>query len=1128
MRFSSFAYIGIAFFILLAALWLNLKYRVCLTTKNGKTLALVLGEKEHELPLSKDRPDLAILQDFEMTKDPALGYVPTERLYQAYLYAEQLRKNPVAKTAGIPMNWTERGPKNVAGRTRTIMIDPNDPTKKTVFTAGVNGGIWKTTDITATNPIWTPINDFMTNLAVTTLAYDPTNPNVMYAGTGEGYFNSDAARGAGIFKSTNGGNTWTQLSSTNNPFFYYVNKVFVSSAGTLFAATNQGLRRSTDGGNTWTTVSTIRCFDIEQASNGHLYAGHNGVIRKSTDDGVTWTNLTTPTTFSRVELACAASDANYVYALCEEDNAVKAILKTTNGGTSWTSLPEPNDADPGIPDTDFSRGQAWYDLSIAVSNTNRDLLFVGGIDLFRSTNGGNSWQQVSHWYGGFGYQEVHADQHFAIFEPGSGTTVYFATDGGIYRCTNATASMPTIVQRNNTYNVTQFYACAIHPNAGSNHFLAGSQDNGSQRFSSPGMNSTVEVTGGDGGYCHIDQNQPQYQWTSYVNNNYFRSTNGGNTFSSVTLSNNTGASFINPTDYDDVANIMYCSNSNGNFVRWTNPQSGSTHTVVTVSAFGGGDVTHINANTNTPNRVFFGLNNGRVVRVDNAHTGTSLTGVNIKGASMPTTSVSCIAVQKGDDNHLLVTYSSYGVNSVWETKDGGVTWTSVEGNLPDIPVRWAIFNPHNPDQAVLATELGVWTTSDLNGTATVWVPTNSGLANTRVTMLQIRDSDKMVIASTHGRGLFSSDAFVGGSSVSAEFEVNKKVTYVGKNIQFTDASTGATSWAWDFENDGVVDATTQNPTFAYTTPGLKTVKLVINGGCSTCTKIKTALIHVLPDRNTSYTLADGGDFETNPLDFAPAVENSTSVPWERGNSTIAGKDGTTSGSNAWVTGLTSNTYTNNSVSYLYTPNFDFSAAGNYTIQFQTKYKVETNWDGFNVEYSLDKGDTWQVLGTLGTDWYNYSVNLATAFDANVPFFTGVQSTYTLKKLDISFLAGNPSVAFRIVFKSDVGIESVGVAIDDFQILRESTSINENEIQANITLFPNPVREKLYFEYAGKIYSNLKVCIYNLQGKVISQEIVPMYATHFVHSVSVQHLSKGIYFLNLEADGQRKTLKFVKE
>jgi hypothetical protein len=189
--------------------------------------------------------------------------------------------------------------------------------------------------------------------------------------------------------------------------------------------------------------------------------------------------------------------------------------------------------------------------------------------------------------------------------------------------------------------------------------------------------------------------------------------------------------------------------------------------------------------------------------------------------------------------------------------------------------------------------------------------------------------------------------------------------------------------------------------------------------------------------------------------------------------------------------------------------------------------VETNWDGFNVEYSLNKGDTWQVLGTTGTDWYNYSVNLTTAFDVNVPFFTGVQSTYSLKKLNISSLAGNANVAFRIVFKSDVGVDDIGVAIDDFQILRESTSINENSLQANINLYPNPVQDVLFFDYAGKTYQNMNVVIHDAQGKVVHQGNISQNQTHFTHQIPVQNLQAGIYFLSVQAENRRTTLKFVK-
>ncbi|MBP6721869.1 MAG: hypothetical protein KA239_06085, partial [Bacteroidia bacterium] len=278
-------------------------------------------------------------------------------------------------------------------------------------------------------------------------------------------------------------------------------------------------RRSADGGTTWTKVLgtglgitgavSNRCYDVEVAANGDIYASLDGSVHKSTNAGVTFGPAQTlPIAVGRVELACAPNDLNYVYAVCENGNVVAGFLRTTNGGTTWTSRTEPADADPGVGATDMSRGQAWYDLSIAVDPLNRDRLFTGGVDLFVSGDGAGTWTQVAHWYGGFGFQYVHADQHIVIFQPGSSSVAYFGNDGGIYRTTNANAVSPAITFKGDNYNVTQFYACAIHPTALTDYYLAGAQDNGSQQFSSAGINSTIEVTGGDGAFCHIDQDQP--------------------------------------------------------------------------------------------------------------------------------------------------------------------------------------------------------------------------------------------------------------------------------------------------------------------------------------------------------------------------------------------------------------------------------------------------------------------------------------------------------------------------------------------------------------------------------------------------------------------------------------------
>ena len=971
----------------------------------------------------------ALERDIKMMKDPALGYVPSERLIAAKAYKDQLMQQlPNGPIIGV--EWNPLGPKNQGGRSRTLLIDANDVSGNTVFAGSVGGGLWRTTNITAAEPLWAPVDDLLGNLAVTSIAQDLSAPLTMYFCTGEGFFNGDAIRGLGVWKSTNGGASWSQLPATNNSNFYYCQRIAVSITGVILVATQTGLWRSANGGTSFTRVlgtglgipgaSSNICYDVKIAANGDVYSNILGSVHKSTDGGITFAAAQTlPITVSRVELACAPSDVNYVYALCENGSVVAGILRTINGGANWTTRAEPNDADPGIPDADFSRSQAWYDLSMAVDPNNQDILFVGGIDLFKSTDGAGSWTQVSHWYGGFGFQNVHADQHYVLYKTGSSAEAYFANDGGIYRTTNANVAIPTIIDKGSNYITAQFYACAMHPTTGTPYYLAGAQDNGSHQFTSDIVQNTTEVTGGDGAYCHIDQDEPQYQFTSYVFNNYFRSSDGGSTWTSVATG---GGEFINPTDYDDVNNRMYVCNTTDNYKVWTNPQTGGSFTTVTVGGFGG-IVSAIKVSPNTANRVFFGINNGDVFMLDNAHTITP-TVVNIS-TGLPAAYLNCIEVETGNDNHLLAVYSNYGANSIWESTNGGISWTNVEGNLPDMPIRWALFNPANSDQVIVATDLGVWSTDNLDGASTIWGASNSGLANVRVDMLQLRQSDKLVIAATHGRGLFYSDIF---TVPTARFDADKKIGYTGTTINFTSTSYKATSWSWNF-GDGNISSL-ENPVHTYTTSGKFNVTLTINSGAATLTK--NQFIHILPNRGTPYTIANGGGFEVNANDFG--VDHISGTTWERGNSSVPGKNGTNTGSNAWVTGLTGN-YTDNGESNLMTPNYNFTAAGVYMLRVWAKFDAETDWDGFRVEYTLNKGTSWLALGTaVAPGWYNSpNTSGTTSFPANEAFFSDIVTPYTQYTRDVSFLATNPNVAFRFRFRTDVSVTAPGAAVDDFQI-----------------------------------------------------------------------------------------------
>jgi hypothetical protein len=468
------------------------------TTNNNTTTA-----KHTQTPIKKkriplmDRVDLAIAQEVEQTKDPALGYVPTNRLYEAIEKiknqdALQRQRGTLAAIGGI--NWQERGPNNVGGRTRAILIDKNDASGNTVWLGSVGGGLWRTTNATTNNYTHTPVNDLFNNLAVTTIVQNPTTTNTMYFGTGEGFFNSDAIAGGGIWKSTDGGITWNRLTATNvvnnNSNFAYVNELAIKEVGSveyLFAATRRGLFMSNNGGASFTKILGAsvnggivnNCYEVELSANGDIYAalGTSSTgdgMYKSTDNGTSFTKLTTglPTTnFGRFEIACAPSNNNTIYTAIQNTstNYCLGIYKSTNGGANWAAV-----TNPGSTAGYWTNPQAWYNLTITVNPTDENKVLIGGLDIYNTINGGTSWTKRSSWTGS-GNRYVHADNHeIKYYTNSTGTTMaYFGNDGGFFFSPDANIDALTFTQKNIGYNVTQFYHGAINPIEGSNNYLAG-------------------------------------------------------------------------------------------------------------------------------------------------------------------------------------------------------------------------------------------------------------------------------------------------------------------------------------------------------------------------------------------------------------------------------------------------------------------------------------------------------------------------------------------------------------------------------------------------------------------------------------------------------------------------------
>jgi hypothetical protein len=744
----------------------------------------------------------AFLQEFNKTmnlklKRPTPEVLP-EIIEQNFVKAQSQKISYAIPGSSSSASWVELGPANVGGRTRAITWDPNDPTGKKVWAGGVSGGLWYNNDITNVNSSWNKVNDFWQTLSISKIIFDTINKKTAYVSTGEG-FGTRAGIGAGIWKTTDGGINWDKLTATNG--FLYSNDMVIRTEnnksviyaaidaniymGKLSNTTNVGLYRSTDNGVSWTqtlpvidTANTAKVpfapASIQISKNNKIWVGTKaspnpnnnqggGYILSSTN-GTDWTvvkRFTVRNGYGRVSIAVAPSNANVIYAFVENNNKLENLYRSDDEGLTWVTLAKPKDFDTGIPADDFTRGQAWYDQAISVDPNNPNTVIVGGIDLFKSTDGGTTWNQISKWYNwNAKYSYVHADQHAILYKPNSSSTALFANDGGVFYTSNLTATdtANVISHASKGYNVTQFYAGAIHPEIGKNFFLAGSQDNGTQRFTNPTFSNTTTATGGDGGFCFIDQTNPKFQITSYTRNSYTLSSDSGKSFTRTLIDNDDIGSFINPATYDNNLHILYSNSSSDYLVRLKNITNTPKLDYVSVPNLKF-PVTALKVSpyNELSTTIFLGTSNGELLKVINADSTPSTT--LIGGTSFPKGSISCIELGSSE-NEIVVTFFNYGSKKIWYTNDGGKTWLDKAGDFPDIPVRWALFNPNKtPNQLILATELGIYATNNFSNTSPTWTQSNNGFANVRTDMLQLRNSDFNVIAATHGRGLYISNAF---------------------------------------------------------------------------------------------------------------------------------------------------------------------------------------------------------------------------------------------------------------------------------------------------------------------------------------------------------------------------------
>ncbi|HET7153551.1 MAG TPA: sialidase family protein, partial [Candidatus Kapabacteria bacterium] len=537
--------------------------------------AQIARDQEREDPkVERDNANARAQYELLRQHDPATGEIPNGIRAQELAFASHLPvrahgislTQPGFKNGATTLTstqWNLRGPYNIGGRTRALAIDVSNP--NVILAGGVSGGMWRSSD-TGSTWVKTTADDDL--LSVTCVAQDtrPGKTNVWYYGTGEFAGSSANAVGAnyfgnGIFKSTDDGQTWNILPSTDpgnpkifdQPFDYVFNIVpdpYNMSFDILYAATVDGIHRSTNGGATWSTVlgkdtSNSAYTDVAVTHTGVIYAALstngrgvgtapiNGIYRST--DGISWTNITPagwPGYTGAISIALAPSNENSLYVIANTGGAGPsghAFWKYSyisgdgsgSGGT-WT------DRSSNLPNTPFFNqnfifdSQNGYDLYVHVKPDNENIVYIGGIELYRSTDGLSSTLHTQ-MVGSELTNNFHVDQHALAFSPTNPGVMFAGNDGGVFETQNDLASTMQWRSLNNGYYTTQFYTAALdHANAGNPIIIGGMQDNGTIFTGSVNAtNPWSNLLSGDGSYCAIANGRSAY-YMSYQNGVIYR------------------------------------------------------------------------------------------------------------------------------------------------------------------------------------------------------------------------------------------------------------------------------------------------------------------------------------------------------------------------------------------------------------------------------------------------------------------------------------------------------------------------------------------------------------------------------------------------------------------------------
>jgi len=984
------------------------------------------------------------------------GRLPTA---SEFWQSVQNKRDAIGRAVNPTSQWTSIGPFSHGsfsgalpgqGRVNAVAVDPNN--SNIWYVGAPAGGIWKSTNAGST---WVNLFDNFPQIGVSGIAIDPNNSNTIYISTGD----DDAADSysIGVFKSTNGGATWntTGLSPSQNDFGFLMNEITIdpSNSNIIWVGTSAGLQKSEDAGATWQIKQNgnITDFKLKPGDSQTIYAVDRDGFYVSRDGGEnftqTFSNL--PLESGRLALGVSAADATVVYVISAARGSAnftyQGLFKSSDSGETFVETAN----DVNI----FESNQAWFDLAIEVNPTNADELYIGCLNIWKSSDGGDNFNQLNQWFNASS-SYTHADIHTLKFFNG---TLFCGSDGGIYTSNDDGLTFNDFTAG---IAISQFYRLSVSKN-NSDKMAGGLQDNSG--FVRNNQNWNI-FTGGDGMDYEIDP----------TNSNlvYGFSQFGGNLFISTDSGQSVGV--LGPP-----------RESNGDAIQgnWITPLAISSQGDVyagfdgvyrlagnaweKLADVGTSNVDDLEIDSNDPMLVYAAVNN---VMHRSINGGTDFQELHSFDSDISDFSI--------NDNILYVTTSNrvgipqqsqQSLRGVFKlTMDNGtVNVEEITANLPTNQAFLSIIhqgrNTTNP--VFVGTNLGVYRIDD---TLTEWEDYFTGFPNTSVSDLEISLDDGLITASTYGRGIWQSPIPVqtpdndiralnitptentvlcGGELPQIQVENKGANTITTINVTYSINEGASQNFDW---TGTLASGATTAVSFPSFDPGnAKVISL-----SSTVTITEDAF----EDNNyvtTNYILNEPGDaddiftFENDTSENLISFnEGGGEALWERGMPSGTLLNTASSGTQVYGTVLNGN-HPDNTKAFLLSKCYDLSTILAPTLKFNMAYDLEVNFDIVYAEYSIDNGENWNLLGNVNSqpNWYNSdrtNLSSGSANDCqNCPGgqWVGTNSTMTEYSYDFlqnavngeTDLTSESNVMFRIVFQSDPSVNEEGAIVDDFQI-----------------------------------------------------------------------------------------------